>query len=101
MGSKKDKVEYRIDNGAWEEMDYDETVDPNFALSVFKWDSTQNLFPGRRPSNPEMSKHIWTAGFPKKLALGKHKLEVKAADMYGNQFTVSEEFEVQNPVLIP
>jgi hypothetical protein len=48
-----------------------------------------------------MSKHIWTAGFPKKLALGKHKLEVKAADMYGNQFTASEEFEVQNPVLIP
>lgn len=101
MGSKKDKVEYRIDSGNWEAMEYDETVDPNFALSVFKWDSTQNLFPGRRPSNPEMSKHIWTIGFPKKLTLGKHKVEVRASDMYGNVFTASGEFEVQNPVLIP
>src|SRR5690606_36214256 len=49
MGSKKDKVEYRMDDGKWEEMEYDETVDPNFALSVFKWDTTDNILQGRRP----------------------------------------------------
>ncbi|WP_435522710.1 calcineurin-like phosphoesterase C-terminal domain-containing protein [Chryseobacterium indoltheticum] len=31
MGSKKDKVQYRIDGGKWEEMEYNETIDPNFA----------------------------------------------------------------------
>lgn len=46
-------------------MDYDETVDPSFVMSVFKWDTTQNIFPGRRPSNPEISKHIWTGDFSK------------------------------------
>ncbi|WP_294219574.1 calcineurin-like phosphoesterase C-terminal domain-containing protein [uncultured Chryseobacterium sp.] len=101
MGSRKDKVEYRIDGNQWEVMQYDETVDPSFAMSVFKWDVTPNIFPGRRPSNPEMSKHIWTGDFPKKLSLGKHKVEVRATDMFGNPFTASEEFEVQNPILIP
>lgn len=101
MGSKKDKVEYRIDNGKWEEMEYDETIDPNFALSVFKWDTTAKILEGRRPSNPEMSKHIWEAGFPKKLSLGKHTVEVKAVDMFGNEFSASEEFEVQNSIQIP
>jgi hypothetical protein len=101
IGSKKDKVEYRIDNGEWETMEYNETIDPNFAQSVFKWDTTQELFPGRRPSNPEFSRHIWVGGFGNKLALGKHKVEVRAYDMYGNQFTSSEDFEVKDRVLIP
>lgn len=101
MGSKKDNVEYRIDGDKWEAMKYDETLDPNFVLSVFKWDTTQNIFPGRRPSNPEMSKHIWAADFPKKLSLGKHKLEVRTTDRYGNRFSATEEFEVQNQILIP
>ncbi len=101
MGSKKDKVEYRIDGGKWEEMDYNETIDPNFALSVFKWDMAPSILTGRRPSNPEASKHIWTADFPRKLSLGKHKVEVKAVDMYGNESGSSAEFDVQNAVLIP
>lgn len=101
MGSKKDKVQYRIDGGKWDEMEYSETIDPNFAQAVFKWDSTETLFPGRRPSNPEQSKHIWTGGFGNKLTLGKHRVEVKANDMYGNEFSASEEFEVQNQILIP
>lgn len=101
MGSKKDKVEYRIDDGEWKQMEYNETIDPNYALSVFKWDSTEKLFPGRRPSNPEFSRHIWVGGFTNKLSLGKHKVEVKAFDMFGNQFSAKEDFEVQNSILIP
>ena len=101
IGSKKDKVEYRIDGGKWEEMEYNETIDPNFAQSVFKWDTTQDLFPGRRPSNPDLSKHIWVGGFGNKLTLGKHKVEVRASDMYGNQFTASENFEVKDKIVIP
>lgn len=101
MGSRKDKVEYRIDGGKWEDMQYDETADPSFAMSVFKWDTTQTMLAGRRPSNPEMSKHIWTGEFPKKLSLGKHTVEVRATDMYGNPFSATEEFDVQDPILIP
>lgn len=101
MGSKKDKLQYRIDGGKWQDMDYTETVDPSFAQSVYKWDMTDKLFPGRRPSNPEDAKHIWVAGFGNKLTLGKHKVEVKAEDMYCNQFYASEEFDVQDNIIIP
>lgn len=100
MGSKNDKVQYRIDGKDWKDMKYTETIDPNFALSVFKWDTTEKLFAGRRPSNPELSKHIWIGDFGSQLTLGKHKVEVKAFDIYGNQFFSSEDFEVQDAVVI-
>lgn len=100
MGSKKDTVEYRIDGGAWKPMQYDEEVDPNFAISVYQWDSTKNLLQGRRPSNPENSKHIWTVPFGK-LELGSHTVEVRATDRYGKTSTSSERFEVQNVIEIP
>lgn len=101
MGSKKDKVEYKIDNSKWVSMKYDETIDPGFATSVFKWDVAEKLLPGRRPSNPDNAKHIWSGDFNRKLTLGKHKVEVRATDMYGNQFIAEQEFEVQNPIMIP
>ena len=100
MGSEKDVVEYRIDNGNWKPMQYDEEVDPNFAVSVYQWDTTDKLFEGRRPSNPENSKHIWTAPFGK-LDLGTHKVEVRATDMYGKTSYASENFEVKPAVEIP
>lgn len=101
MGSKNDKVEYRIDGDAWKPMEYNETIDPNFAMDVYKWDTTDTMMPGRRPSNPESSKHIWVGGFTNKLTLGKHKVDVRATDMYGNQFSASDDFEVKEAVQIP
>lgn len=101
MGSKKDKVEYRLDGGQWKSMDYHETIDPAFAQSVYKWDTTEQLFEGRRPSNPEVSSHIWVGGFTNKLNAGTHKVEVRAFDMFGHEFTTSETFEVQKAIPIP
>ena len=101
MGSKQDKVEYRIDNGEWKEMDYTESIDPDYTNDVLKWDTTQELFTGRRPSNPEASKHIWTAPFSRKLELGTHEVEVRAKDRYGKTYTAKSTFEVKNSTLIP
>ena len=101
MGSKNDRVEYRFDDGGWKPMTYTETVDPSFFQSVLKWDSETELLQGRRPSNPENSKHIWTAGFPAKLGLGKHRLQVRATDRYGKIHTAEQSFEVQEPNPIP
>lgn len=100
MGGKDDKVEYRVDNGNWTPMNYTETIDPGFMKSVLQWDDVPQLPQGRRPSNPEISKHIWQAPFPGKLAVGQHKLEVRATDRYGKVHTAEQNFEVQdlNPV---
>lgn len=101
MGSKNDKMEYRIDQGEWKDMSFSPTADPNFAISVYQWDTTQQLFEGRRPSNPEISQHIWTAGFPKKLSKGSHTVEVRVIDRYGKIYTATEQFIVAEPNPIP
>lgn len=102
MGSEKDTVEYRIDGGAWKPMAYTETVDPAYTLEVLQWDTTEKLFPGRRPNNPESSRHVWQATFPKNLKLGNHTVEVRAQDRYGQTFTSEKKtFNVQEGIEIP
>lgn len=101
MGSQKDKLEYRIDDGDWKAMEFNETIDPTFAQTVYKWDTTNQLFEGRRPSNPTLSSHIWVGGFTNKLTTGPHKVEVRVVDMFGQEFTTSETFEVQPALPIP
>jgi hypothetical protein len=101
MGSKDDLVEYRVDSGDWKPMNYTETMDPNFVQSVFKWDTVSELWQGRRPSNPENSKHLWIAPFPGKLAIGKHTVQVRATDRYGKTFTTQQDFEVQEANPLP
>ncbi len=101
MGSKNDLVEFRVDDGEWKAMEYTESADPLFLRSVMKWDSEDKLLQGRRPSNPENSKHLWVAAFPGKLTLGTHKLQVRATDRYGKVHTAEQNFEVQEPDPVP
>ena len=101
MGSKNDLVEFRVDGGDWKPMNYTESLDPSFLQSVFKWDSANELLQGRRPSNAEESKHIWSASFPGKLPLGVHKLQVRATDRYGKLHTAEQNFEVKEPNPVP
>ncbi|MGV8880046.1 MAG: calcineurin-like phosphoesterase C-terminal domain-containing protein [Sphingobacteriaceae bacterium] len=98
MGKKGDKVTYRIDKGDWNEMIYQEEPDPSFLKDLFKWDTTDELMPGRRPSNAINSTHLWRATIPTKLPVGKHLIDVSAKDMFGNIFTRESFFNVEDPV---
>ncbi len=100
-GSEKDIVEFRINGGDWKKMNFVNTFDPAYMLSVFEWDAMEKFPAGRRPSNPELSSHVWNAAFPGDLAVGRHTVEVRATDRYGKTFTASESFEVQLPTSIP
>lgn len=99
-GSKNDSVEYRIDGGEWKPMQYAETFDPEYIQSVLKWDTTETLYAGRRPSYPENSRHIWVARFPK-LENGEHRVEVRAKDLYGDTHTANAQFTVSELKPIP
>lgn len=100
MGKKGDEPEYRIGNGAWKKMAYVEEADPTYYAYVYKWDSIDSLIPGRRPSNPVKSTHLWRASFPSDLPLGKHTLEVRVKDTYGRTHTQSKELRVEKAVVI-
>lgn len=98
MGYKTDKVEYRVGNGEWRPMTHIETFDPSYTWSVLKWDVTDVLFPGRRPSNPVNSTHIWRGAIPRDLPLGEHRVEVRATDMFGRLFTQFGSFRIAAPI---
>ncbi len=98
MGSRNDKVEYRIGGGDWKSMTFTEDVDPSYTALLYKWDMLDSLIPGRRPSNASKSTHLWRAAFPTGLAVGEHTIEVRATDMFGRTFTQTRKFRVQDPV---
>ncbi len=83
MGSEGDTVEYRIGDGEWRRMSYIQTVDPNYNTKVIEWDFTSELLPGRRPSNPVISTHLWTGSLNLNLPVGDHTIEVRATDRFG------------------
>lgn len=83
MGSKDDLVEYRISEGDWKKMRYISAPDLSYLAKVLEWDFTETLLPGRRPSNPVNSTHVWIAPVQTNLPIGEHTIEVRATDRYG------------------
>lgn len=95
MGSKNDLVEYRIDQLPWKAMNYVEEFDPHFLSLLNRWDTTETLMRGRRPSNAVKSKHLWTTGFPSGLTEGTHTIEIRAKDMFGRTFTQTKTYRIE------
>ncbi|SEK26168.1 calcineurin-like phosphoesterase C-terminal domain-containing protein [Parapedobacter koreensis] len=98
MGREGDKVEYRVDNDEWKPMNHIEEPDPDFVWSLYRWDITEELMPGRRPSNAVTSTHLWRANVPTNLPIGVHQIEVRATDMFGRTFTQQSTYRLAEPV---
>jgi len=97
MGSEKDSVMYRIDNGEWKEMTYIQERDPSYIELVYEWDLAEKLLTGRRSSNPIESKHLWRGNIPTKLKTGTHQIEIKATDMFGKIFAETSSYRLEDP----
>jgi hypothetical protein len=55
IGGEQDSLFCRIDDGEWRKMNHTPVHDPFFVREVVDWDFTEELFPGRLPSNPAES----------------------------------------------
>lgn len=97
IGNAQDEVLYRIDNGEWQAMTHVEEYDPSYAALVFEWDTTNTLLEGKRGSNPIISNHLWRGNIPTKLKAGEHTIEIKATDMFGNQYKQTSSYRIENP----
>ncbi|MGK6350166.1 calcineurin-like phosphoesterase C-terminal domain-containing protein [Parapedobacter sp. DT-150] len=97
MGREGDSVQYRIDGGEWRPMDYVAEPDPAYVWSLYQWDVTDELMPGRRPSNAVNSTHLWRGGIPVNLSVGEHQIEVRATDMFGRTFTQQGSYRIAEP----
>lgn len=100
MGTKDDKVDYRINSGEWKPMTWIDAADPEFVRQVMEWDTAEKLMPGRRPSNPVNSTHLWRGAIPANLAAGSHTVEVRATDMFGRTFTQSSTIKAAPPATL-
>lgn len=94
IGSPEDTLYYKIDDGEWKEMRYAPVHDPFFVHEVDDWDFTDELFPGRRPSNPVESSHTWTGHLPTSLSAGEHTVYIRAYDMFGREYTAERSFRI-------
>jgi hypothetical protein len=83
MGSERDSLFVRVDEGEWKKMRYINTYDPSYLHLLHEWDYADELMPGRRPSNPSESSHLWMAPIKTDLEPGIHTIEVKAHDQFG------------------
>jgi hypothetical protein len=94
IGSEQDSLFYKIDDGQWNKMHYSPMHDPFFVREVVDWDFTEELFPGRRPSNPVNSTHTWTGFLPTNLEAGEHTVYIRAHDMFGREYTAERKFTI-------
>jgi hypothetical protein len=72
--------------------------DPYVSQLRQKWDMTDSLLMGKRPSNPINSTHLWSTGVPNNLPLGEHTIEIKITDIFGRQLFDSYSYEVVKPI---
>ncbi|EDM35557.1 putative secreted protein [Pedobacter sp. BAL39] len=101
MGHEKNKVEFRIGNGDWKKMKWEDRIDPAYYERFERWDLTDTLMAGRRPSDAEESSHLWKGSISTELPVGKHTLQVRATDLFGSVFESSFSFEVKEPKPLP
>lgn len=94
MGSEHDSLFFRIDNGPWQRMNYLSDYDPSYLHLLHEWDFTEELLDGRRPSNPEASKHLWRGRVPNDLEVGEHTIEVKVTDMFGQTHQQTKTYRI-------
>lgn len=98
MGSSKDTLWYRIDEGKWKTMTYAPGFDQYYLNMLHKWDYTDSLLEGRRPGPPRESTHLWKAPIKTNLKIGQHTIEVKVTDQHGRSFTQKRTYRIEEPI---
>ncbi|MBB1150217.1 calcineurin-like phosphoesterase C-terminal domain-containing protein [Myroides sp. NP-2] len=96
MGTEFDVVEYRFDQQEWKKMKREVTLDPALYAKVQKYDLSDTLLDGKRPSNPVNSPHLWSARIPANLSVGTHQVEIRTKDMFERVFSTVKTFRVES-----
>jgi len=95
LGTDNDAVHYRIDGNNWKPMKKVNNADPAFLEKLMRFDQTETLLSGRRPSNAEACTHLWRGNVPTDLSAGQHTIEIKATDMFGREYTQTSNYTIQ------
>ncbi len=93
QGSEKDIVEFKVNDGEWRRMRYVVEFDPGVCAMRFRWDNSEDLPAGTRPSNPVNCYHLWKARVPTNVEPGENTIFVRVTDVFGRIFDESFNYQ--------
>ncbi len=97
MGRDDTRVEYRIDDGAWLPMTRVLRPDPQLLVENMRDDLAERLRGYDRSPEAEVSLHLWRGALPTDLALGAHRIEVRAFDAWQGEVYALGEYRLLSP----
>ncbi|GAB6197160.1 calcineurin-like phosphoesterase C-terminal domain-containing protein [Lysobacter xanthus] len=80
MGVAGERVEFRVDDGEWQPMKRVEQADPWLLAENVRDDEAASLRGYDRSPEAQASTHLWRGALPTSLAVGEHRVEVRAVD---------------------
>nr|WP_144898928.1 calcineurin-like phosphoesterase family protein [Luteimonas cucumeris] len=95
MGQQDQRVEYRIDGGAWKPMTKASRADPRMLAENVADDAVDALRGFDRSPEATPSLHLWRGTLPTDLAIGAHRIEVRAFDAWRGEQRASTQYRLQ------
>ena len=97
MGMDDTRVEYRVDDGDWAPMRKVLRPDPALLAENMRDDTADTLRGFDRSPEAEPSQHLWRAALPTNLAVGEHRVEVRALDRWRGPIGATTTYRLQAP----
>ena len=82
MGRDDSRVEYRLDGGPWRPMRRVQQPDPRLLAENARDDAAAGLRGYSRSPEATPSPHLWRGALPTDLAIGDHRVDVRAFDAW-------------------
>jgi hypothetical protein len=95
MGEDETRVEYRVDEGQWKPMALVRQPDPALLAENARDDGADQLRGYDRSPEAEPSQHLWRGALPTDLAVGEHRIEVRANDQWRGEQTATTMYRLQ------
>ncbi|HEY0502947.1 MAG TPA: calcineurin-like phosphoesterase C-terminal domain-containing protein [Lysobacter sp.] len=96
MGDADSRVEYRIDGGEWKPMKRVEQPDPRLVVENVADEQAASLRGFDRSPEADPSTHLWRGTLPTDLALGEHRIEVRAFDRWQGEQHAQTRYRLEN-----
>lgn len=94
MGQDDTRVEFRVDDGPWQPMRRVAAADPWLVAENAEDDRAEALRGYDRAPPAEASPHLWRGTLPTHLALGEHRVEVRAFDRWQGEQRASTRYRL-------
>jgi hypothetical protein len=94
-GSERSKVQMKVDDGAWQPLQWAPQEDPVFRAWKAREAQEGNKVPGRALPGIIQSPHIWAGNLPPNLAPGEHTIHVQTTDLWGKTHNAQQKISVR------